>query len=157
MTTARNGNLRGVEYTQDKARFYGAEAEATYALNDTYKLGVFGDYVRGKIDSDNAPRIPAGRLGTKVEADFADGWSGMAEYYHVFNQDKTASYEDETQGYNMVNVGLSYANSIADKNAYRVYFKANNLLDDQVYSHSSFLSNIPQVGRNFTVGVQYDF
>ncbi|NHB66255.1 TonB-dependent receptor [Acinetobacter sp. GFQ9D192M] len=156
-TTARNGNLRGVEYTQDKARFYGAEAEATYALNDTYKLGVFGDYVRGKIEGENAPRIPAGRLGTKVEADFADGWSGMAEYYHVFNQDKTASYEDETQGYNMVNVGLSYANSIADKNAYRVYFKANNLLDDQVYSHSSFLSNIPQVGRNFTVGVQYDF
>lgn len=156
-TTARNGNLRGVEYTQDKARFYGAEAEATYALNDTYKLGVFGDYVRGKIEGENAPRIPAGRLGTKVEADFADGWSGMAEYYHVFNQDKTASYEDETQGYNMVNVGLSYTNSIADKNAYRVYFKANNLLDDQVYSHSSFLSNIPQVGRNFTVGVQYDF
>jgi len=156
-TTARNGNLRGVEYTQDKARFYGAEAEATYALNDTYKLGVFGDYVRGKIEGENAPRIPAGRLGTKVEADFADGWSGMAEYYHVFNQDKTASYEDETQGYNMVNVGLSYANTIADKNAYRVYFKANNLLDDQVYSHSSFLSNIPQVGRNFTVGVQYDF
>ncbi len=57
----------------------------------------------------------------------------------------------------MVNVGLSYANSIADKNVYRVYFKANNLLDDQVYSHSSFLSNIPQIGRNFTVGVQYDF
>lgn len=156
-TTARNGNLRGVEYTQDKARFYGAEAEATYALNDTYKLGVFGDYVRGKIEGENAPRIPAGRLGTKVEVDFADGWSGMAEYYHVFNQDKTASYEDETQGYNMVNVGLSYANTIADKNVYRVYFKANNLLDDQVYSHSSFLSNIPQVGRNFTVGVQYDF
>lgn len=156
-TVAQKGNLRGVQYTQDKARFYGTEAQAGYQINDMYKLSVFGDYVRGKIEAENAPRVPAGRLGTKVEADFADGWSGLAEYYHVFNQDKIASYEDETQGYNMVNVGLSYANSLADNNAYRVYFKANNLLDDQVYSHTSFLSNIPQVGRNFTVGVQYDF
>ncbi|WP_347453113.1 zinc piracy TonB-dependent receptor ZnuD [Acinetobacter thermotolerans] len=156
-TVAKKGNLRGVQYTQDKARFYGAEAEATYALNDTYKLGVFGDYVRGKIEGENAPRVPAGRLGTKVEADFADGWSGLAEYYHVFKQDKFADFENKTQGYNMVNVGLSYTNTIADKNAYRVYLKANNLLDDQVYSHTSFLSNIPQVGRNFTVGLEYDF
>ncbi|QIC65030.1 zinc piracy TonB-dependent receptor ZnuD [Acinetobacter schindleri] len=156
-TVAQKGNLRGVQYTQDKARFYGTEAQAGYQINDMYKLSVFGDYVRGKIEAENAPRVPAGRLGTKVEADFADGWSGLAEYYHVFNQDKIASYEDETQGYNMVNLGLSYANTIADKNAYRVYFKANNLLDDQVYSHTSFLTNIPQVGRNFTVGVQYDF
>lgn len=156
-TVAQKGNLRGVQYTQDKARFYGTEAQAGYRINDMYKLSVFGNYVRGKIEAENAPRVPAGRLGTKVEADFADGWSGLAEYYHVFNQDKIASYEDETQRYNMVNVGLSYANSLADNNAYRVYFKANNLLDDQVYSHTSFLSNIPQVGRNFTVGVQYDF
>ena len=156
-TVAQKGNLRGVQYTQDKARFYGTEAQAGYQINDMYKLSVFGDYVRGKIEGENAPRVPAGRLGTKVEADFADGWSGLAEYYHVFNQDKIASYEDETQGYNMVNVGLSYANNLADNNAYRVCFKANNLLDDQVYSHTSFLSNIPQVGRNFTVGVQYDF
>ena len=156
-TVAQKGNLRGVQYTQDKARFYGTEAQAGYQINDMYKVSVFGDYVRGKIEAENAPRVPAGRLGTKVEADFADGWSGLAEYNHVFNQDKIASYEDETQGYNMVNVGLSYANSLADNNAYRVYFKANNLLDDQVYSHTSFLSNIPQVGRNFTVGVQYDF
>ena len=150
-------DFRLVEYTQDKAKFYGAEAAASYALNDTYKVGVFGDYVRGKIENENAPRVPAGRLGTKVDASFDDHWSGLAEYYHVFNQDKIASYEDETQGYNMVNLGLSYANTLADKNTYRVYFKANNLLDDQVYSHASFLSNIPQVGRNFTVGLEFGF
>ncbi|MNF18527.1 putative TonB-dependent receptor precursor [compost metagenome] len=57
----------------------------------------------------------------------------------------------------MVNLGLSYANTFADKNTYRVYFKANNLLDDQVYSHASFLSNIPQVGRNLTVGLEFGF
>ncbi|MDK1684269.1 zinc piracy TonB-dependent receptor ZnuD [Acinetobacter terrestris] len=156
-TTGREENFRLVDYTQDKAKFYGTEAQASYALNDTYKVGVFGDYVRGKIDSKNAPRVPAGRLGTKVDASFDDHWSGLAEYYHVFNQDKITSYEQETDGYNMVNVGVSYAGQYAKNNDYQVYFKANNLLDQQVYSHASFLSNIPQVGRNFSVGLEFGF
>ncbi|OTG98803.1 zinc piracy TonB-dependent receptor ZnuD [Acinetobacter sp. ANC 4973] len=156
-TTASYKDFRLVDYTQDKAKFYGAEAQASYAVTDEYKVSVFGDYVRGKIESDNAPRVPAGRVGTKVDANFDDHWSGLAEYYHVFNQDKIASYEHETGGYNMVNVGVSYAGQYAKNNDYRVYFKANNLLDDQVYSHASFLSNIPQVGRNFTVGLEFGF
>lgn len=156
-TVAQTGNLRGVEYTQDKAKFYGAEAQIGYAFNDWYKMSVFGDYVRGKIDGQNAPRVPAGRLGSKIEADFADGWSGSAEYYHVFKQDEIASYENQTQGYNMVNVGVSYAGQLNNRNDYRVYLKANNLLDDQVYSHTSFLSNIPQMGRNFSIGMEFGF
>ena len=156
-TTDRYENFRLVDYTQDKAKFYGTEAQVSYALNDTYKVGLFGDYVRGKIEGENAPRVPAGRLGTKVDASFDDHWSGLAEYYHVFNQDKITSYEQETDGYNMLNVGVSYAGKYAKNNDYRVYFKANNLLDEQVYSHASFLSNIPQVGRNFSVGLEFGF
>ena len=156
-TTDKFENFRLVDYTQDKAKFYGTEAQASYALTDAYKLSVFGDYVRGKIDSENAPRVPAGRLGTKVDANFDDHWSGLAEYYHVFNQDKITSDEQETDGYNMLNLGVSYAGQYAKNNDYRVYFKANNLLDQQVYSHASFLSNIPQVGRNFSVGLEFGF
>ena len=156
-TIAQKGNLRGVQYTQDKAKFYGTEAQVGYQINDAYKVSLFGDYVRGKIDGENAPRVPSGRLGTKVETNFADGWSGSAEYYHVFKQDHFASYETETQGYNMVNVGVSYAGQMNNRNDYRVYLNANNLLDDQVYSHTSFLSNIPQMGRNFSVGLELGF
>ncbi|MCL6246218.1 MULTISPECIES: zinc piracy TonB-dependent receptor ZnuD [Acinetobacter] len=150
-------NFRLVDYTQDKAKFYGAEAQVGYVVNDMYKLSVFGDYVRGKIDGENAPRVPAGRLGTKVDVDFADGWSGLAEYSHVFKQDKITAFERETDGYNMVNLGVAYSGQLKDKNDYRVYFKANNLLDEDVYSHTSFLANIPQVGRNFTVGLEFGF
>ena len=150
-------DFRLVQYTQDQAKFYGVEAQASYALNETYKWSVLGDYVRGKIDSDNAPRVPAARLGSKVDANFDDHWSGLAEYYHVFKQDKISAYENETAGYNMVNLGVAYAGQYAKNNDYRVYLKANNLLDDQVYSHASFLSNIPQVGRNFSLGVDFSF
>ena len=156
-TTDKFENFRLVDYTQDKAKFYGTEAQASYALSDTYKVGVFGDYVRGKIEGENAPRVPARRLGTKVDVNFDDHWSGLAEYYHVFNQDKITSYEQETDGYNMLNLGVSYAGQYVKNNDYRVYFKANNLLDEQVYSHASFLSNIPQVGRNFSVGLEFGF
>lgn len=156
-TLDRFENFRLVQYTQDKAKFYGAEAQASYAINDTYRVSGFGDYVRAKIDGDNAPRIPAGRLGTKVDAQFDDRWSGMAEYYHVFEQDKTAQFEQHSPSYNMVNLGLAYTGQYSQNQDYRVYFKANNLLDDQVYSHSSFLSNLPQVGRNFTVGLDFSF
>lgn len=108
-TLDRYKDFRLVQYTQDKARFYGAEAEANYQVSSIYKLGVFGDYVRGKIDNENAPRVPAGRLGTKVNADFGDGFSGSAEYYHVFQQDKIAAYETDTQSYNMLNLGVAYS------------------------------------------------
>ena len=150
-------NFRLIEYSQDKAKFYGTEAEVAYQFNDIYKTSLFGDYVRGKIDSDNAPRVPAGRLGTRINADFDDHWSGSAEYSHVFNQDKFAAYEHETQGYNMVNIGLAYKYSLADRQEAKVFFNANNLLDEQVYEHSSFLSNIPQMVRNFVFGLDYNF
>ena len=150
-------NFRLIEYSQDKAKFYGTEAEVTYQFNDVYKASLFGDYVRGKIDSDNAPRVPAGRLGTRINANFDDHWSGSADYSHVFNQDKFAAYEHKTQGYNMVNVGLSYKYLLSDRQEAKVFFNANNLLDEQVYEHSSFLANIPQIGRNFVIGVDYKF
>lgn len=156
-TLDRYKDFRLVQYAQDKARFYGAEAEAGYQISPIYKLSVFGDYVRGKIDNDNAPRVPAGRLGTKVNADFGDGFTGSAEYYHVFNQDKITAYETETQGYNMLNLGVAYSGQYSNLGDYRVFLNANNLLDDQIYQHASFLSTIPQVGRNFSVGVNFSF
>lgn len=153
----RYKDFRLVQYAQDKAKFYGAEAEAGYQISPIYKLSVFGDYVRGKIDNDNAPRVPAGRLGTKLNADFDDHWSGSAEYYHVFQQDKIAAYETDSRSYNMLNLGVAYSGNYSNVSDYRVFLNANNLLDDQVYQHASFLSTIPQVGRNFSVGVNFSF
>lgn len=156
-TLDRYKDFRLVQYAQDKAKFYGAEAEAGYQISPIYKLRVFGNYVRGKIDNDNAPRVPAGRLGTKLNADFDDHWSGSAEYYHVFQQDKIAAYETDSRSYNMLNLGVAYSGNYSNVSDYRVFLNANNLLDDQVYQHASFLSTIPQVGRNFSVGVNFSF
>ncbi|MGQ9373153.1 zinc piracy TonB-dependent receptor ZnuD [Acinetobacter tandoii] len=157
-TLDRYEDFRLIQYTQDKARFYGAEGEISYQLSPIYTATLFGDYVRGKIDAEgDAPRVPGGRVGTRFDADFGDGFSGTAEYYRAFKQDKIAVYETETDGYNMVNLGLAYAVRLSDKTDYRVYAKANNLLDETVYNHASFLSTLPQMGRNFTVGLEFGF
>lgn len=149
--------FRLIEYSQDAAKFYGVDADLSYQISPVYNLGLFGDYVRGKIDNENAPRIPGGRLGTKVKADFGDGWDGSAEYYHVFKQDDIANYETKGQSYNMLNLGVGYNGKYSNIGDYRVFLNANNLLDSKIYQHESFLANVPQVGRNFTVGVNFSF
>lgn len=151
-------DFRLIQYSQAQARFYGVDADLSYQLSPVWNAGLFGDYVRGKLDNQgNAPRIPGGRLGTRFKADFGDGYSATAEYYHVFNQDDIANYETATKGYNMLNLGLAYTGQVNLKTGYRLYAQANNLLDAKVYQHESFLANVPQVGRNFTVGVDFNF
>lgn len=157
-TIDRKGDFRSVHYEQAQARFYGVDGDINYQLSPKYNVGLFGDYVRGKLDNDeNAPRIPSGRIGTRVKADFGQGYSGTAEYYHVFKQDDIASYETDGTSYNMLNLGLGYQGQLNAKTGYQLYAKANNLLDSKVYLHESFLSDVPQVGRNFTVGIDFNF
>ncbi|WP_445116471.1 zinc piracy TonB-dependent receptor ZnuD [Acinetobacter sp. WZC-1] len=157
-TQDRYKDFRLIQYAQDSAKFYGTEGEVAYQLTSVYNASLFGDYVRGKIDGENAPRVPSGRLGTRVNASFDDHWSGSAEYYHVFKQDDIASFETETSGYNMLNVGVAYKGKYgSDQQDYRLFFNANNLLDDNIYEHSSFLASIPQMGRNFVMGVDFKF
>lgn len=151
-------DFRLIQYSQDKATFWGADASVSYQLSPIYKATIFGDYVRAKLDdAGNVPRIPGGRAGARVNADFGNGYTGLAEYYHVFNQDDIANYETATQGYNMLNLGIAYNGKWAKQNDYKLFAKANNLLDETVYQHESFVANVPQIGRNFVVGFELGF
>ena len=157
-TIDRKGDFRSIHYDQTDARFYGVDGDISYQMSARYNAGLFGDYVRAKpYDNGNAPRIPGGRMGTRIKADFGEGYSGTAEYYHVFHQDDIANYETEGKSYNMVNLGLAYQGQLNPKTGYQLYAKANNLLDSKVYLHESFLSDVPQIGRNFSVGIDFNF
>ena len=135
---------------------------------------MLGDYVRAKLDNaateknlaknttttSNLPRIPAARLGSRLQANW-DGLGGSIgsslEYYHVFKQSDIAQYESTTTGYDLVNAQLSFDDQLNDRQSYRLYLRMNNLLNKKYYSHSSFLSSIPQAGRNFTAAMQFKF
>lgn len=150
-------NFRLIQYTQGDASFNGVEAETSYRFNELYTGTLFGDYVRGKLDNDgNLPRIPAARVGGRINADW-DSITGSLEYYRMLQQKDIASYETASSGYNIVNASVGYNAEINDRNSYRVYLQMNNLFDARYYNHSSFQSSIPQPGRNFTAGVQFKF
>jgi iron complex outermembrane receptor protein len=149
--------FRLIQYTQGDASFNGLEAETSYRFNELYTGTLFGDYVRGKLKNDgNLPRIPSARVGGRINADW-DAITGSVEAYRSLKQDEIASYENETSGYNIVNASIAYKGDMGERRSYKLYLQMNNLFDARYYNHSSFLSSIPQQGRNFTAGVQFKF
>ena len=148
--------FRLIKYTQGDAEFSGFEAEATYRFTQNFDATMFGDYVRAKLrDGENLPRIPAARLGTRLNASFGN-YRGELEYYHVDEQDDIAEHEVQTPGYDMLNLTLSYG--AVDAKGLTVYLRGTNLLDELAWNHSSFLANVvPLPGRSLNAGMRFAF
>ncbi|MFP5075420.1 TonB-dependent receptor domain-containing protein [Neisseria sp. WLZKY-1] len=64
--------------------------------------------------------------------------------------------EDSTRGYHLVNAGIRYKNRIG-KADYTLSLDGNNLLNQKIYIHNSYLPYVPQMGRNFIFGVNVKF
>lgn len=115
------------------------------------------DYIRVQVDKErNAPRVPPARLGFRVNSDFGERWSGSLAYTRAFTQNKVSKLESPTHGYHLLDFGLSYRNKLGKSN-YKATFNANNLLNQKIYIHSSYHSYVPQIGRNFSVGLNVEF
>lgn len=80
----------------------------------------------------------------------------MVEYYRVFTQNKVSKYEKPTPGYHQINLGITYSNSLPQAD-YQVFLKVDNLLNQKMYQHASYLPHIPQMGRNAMLGVNVNF
>ncbi|WP_303758811.1 TonB-dependent receptor domain-containing protein [Sphingobium yanoikuyae] len=147
-------------YTAADARFAGIDGQVSYQLAPASRVTVFGDYVNAKLKSenDNLPRIPPGRIGARYEHS-AGPLTGDLEYFHTFAQDKFASYETRTGGYDMVNATLSYRLDIGqgDKSV-EFYVRGTNLLNELAFAHTSFVKNqSPLRGRSVAFGMRHSF
>ncbi|SPU49536.1 TonB-dependent receptor domain-containing protein [Bordetella trematum] len=157
-TLDRHEDFRLIAYTQQDAEFTGVEGEIRQQFTPVWSGAVFGDYVRGKLTAGqgNLPRIPAGRLGVRANAQWQQ-WAGGLEYAYVFRQKDIAAYESETPGYGMVNANLSYRFAAAG-GQYEVYLRGHNLLDKLAYNHASFLARVaPLPGRSVMLGVRMTY
>lgn len=153
------GELREIEYRQRDAVFTGVEGQVRFQATDRTALTLFGDHVRGELKSSgkDLPRIPADRLGVRLDQQLTSAVDGQLEFYRVRQQDRVASFESETEGYNMLSAGMSY-NGFIDQTHYLVYLKANNLLDEKAREHTSFIKEAVLLpGRNLTAGVRLSF
>ena len=149
--------FRLIRYTQDDAAFLGGEFELSYRWNALLSTTLFGDVVRGRLtgNDDDLPRIPADRLGMRVDGRWR-AFDASAEVYRVRDQTNFAAFESETPGHTMLNASLTYHLDPARR--YSVFLRGSNLLGEEVWNHTSFLARtVPEPGRNVVAGVRAQF
>jgi iron complex outermembrane receptor protein len=74
----------------------------------------------------------------------------------AFKQNNTAANELDTDGYTNVTALLAY--KLPTKLNVELFAKANNLLNDEIREHASFLKDISPAGeRALLIGARADF
>lgn len=159
-TGARPGSdYRVIEYRQQDALFRGAEAQLDYHFDNGLSAGLFGDHVRGKLRNGNGDlaRIPADRVGLRMQHAFTDQLDGNLSLARVLRQTHIAEHENKTAGYTQLSASLTYAGQYQGT-GYTLYARGDNLLNHKAREHSSFIKDQVQLpGRNVTLGVQLSF
>jgi iron complex outermembrane receptor protein len=146
-------------FTQEDAKFQGGELDLTYQALPGLIVTAMADAVR----ADDMPRIPADRFGLGFEISTValfttqSDWMLFGQWQQVQKQNQVADNEEQSLGYDLLSLGMSYQTILANTE-YRVDLKANNLLDEEVRQHTSFVrEQAPQPGRNLSVGVRVTF
>ncbi len=159
--SGRDVDLPCFQYQQADAVYYGIEGEASlrlariggFALN----ADVLGDYVRARIKRIGpVPRIPAARILGGLEAQ-GDIVSARAEVEHVFEQNRTATFETPTGDYTLVNASVSLK-PFGRASKTLLLLSANNVFDVVARRHASFLKDFaPLSGRDIRATVRVSF
>jgi iron complex outermembrane receptor protein len=139
------------------ALFKGLELEGKFALNDEWALKLRGDYVHAKDTRNNEylPRISPLRLGGGLDYRLGN-WNARMDVLHAFKQNNVAENELKTDGY--TNLSALVAFKLPVKYNVELFAKANNLLNDEIREHASFLKDISPAGaRSILVGARADF
>ncbi len=144
-------------FTAVPALFKGLELEGKFALNDEWTLKMRGDYVHAKDTRNNEylPRISPLRLGGGLDYRLGS-WNARVDVLHAFKQNDVAENELKTDGYTNLSALLAY--KLPVKYHVELFAKANNLLNDEIREHASFLKDISPAGsRSILVGARADF
>ncbi len=144
------------EYKNIPAEFYGLEIQGDFDLSKNYRLSLWGDYVRAKNrDGGDLPRIPPATLGATIFGDWGNFKSDLS-MRQVFSQNKIGKYEIKTDDYSDVTFNLSY--QIPSHKSVSIYIKAENLLDEDIRDHASFIKDqVLSGGRNIKGGFNVSF
>lgn len=135
----------------------GAESQFIWQIAEPYKLTLQADYIRAKLDNGgDLPRTPPLRLAAEF-AYTADNIAADLRLTRYFKQDKTAELESATAGYTLLDANISYFFDLGPQEL-AVYLKGQNLTDEEVRVHTSFLKDIaPLPGRSVAVGIRGRF
>jgi iron complex outermembrane receptor protein len=145
------------QFSSFAATFKGLEADGRFNIADNLDLTLRGDYVRAtnRDSGDPLPRIAPLRLGGGLHYQ-KNSFGARMDVLHAFKQDRTSENELVTDSYTNLSAIVTY--KLPTKLGLEVYAKANNLLDQEIREHTSFLKDIaPQAGRSLLLGLRADF
>ncbi len=158
-TTYKKSRFTGI-----KAEFKGLELEGKTMLTDYLQFNLRADYVdaRDKTNGGYVPRISPLKLGTGLKYEF-DRFGARLDVLHAFRQDRVATnynYEGNkeliTDGYTNVSMMATY--KLPTQYNLEAFTRANNLLDEEIREHASFLKDIaPMGGRSLMIGLRGEF
>ncbi len=149
-------------YLARDATFSGVEGEVSFALlegvNTTLEMTVFGDFVHARFDAGgNVPRIPPAKFGAELRL-FGSNWSAHLHATRATEQDRTGATELPTDAYTLLSLYADYHFDIGANSEFKVFARGNNLLDEEVRNHTSFLKNYaPEPGRGVVLGIRFDY
>ncbi len=155
--TDADSDLPIAEFTAFAATFKGLEADGRFNVADHWDVTVRGDYVHAtnRDNGDALPRISPLRLGAGLQYQ-KERFGARFDVLRAFNQGRTAENELATDGY--TNVSLLATYKLPTTMSLELFAKANNLLDQEIREHASFLKDIaPQAGRSVLLGLRADF
>ena len=154
--------LPDTQFLAVPAVFKGLEFEARFHVYEgrgDLDLNLRGDYVRAtnRDTGDALPRIAPLRLGFGLDYQYKRLGSRL-EVLHAFDQDRTALNELETDGYTLVNALIAYRLPSSPWFHLEAFAKANNLLNQEIRQHTSFLKDIAPMGeRSLLLGLRGEF
>ena len=109
------------------------------------------------------PRIPAYLICLGFEASSMalfstqSDWILFGQWQQIQKQNQVAENEETSLGYDLLTLGMTYQSVLANSE-YRIDLKANNVLDEEVRHHTSFVKEqAPQPGRNISLALRVKF
>jgi iron complex outermembrane recepter protein len=147
-----------------KAEFKGVELEGKTMLTDYLQFNVRGDYVdaKDKTNGGYVPRISPLKLGAGLKYEF-DRFGARLDVLHAFKQDRVASNYNYQGGKELMtdaytNVSMMATYKLPTQLNLEAFTRANNLLDQEIREHTSFLKDIaPMGGRSIMFGLRGEF
>lgn len=149
------------ETLQDEAIFYGGSVAYDWnmlLINQTpLQLTNQFEMINAELqDGSNLPRTAP--MSWLIGVNYTpENWSVKLNLKHVFKASNLASNEQSTDSYNWLNLYTDWQPEIAGQ-SWKLWFKADNLLDEYAENHISFLkTTAPLTGRQFSLGVELMF
>ncbi len=148
-------------YAQQNTTFVGYEADLAYqfedGFNNQWDIRLFTDAVKAELNTgENVPRIPSNRYGAEINWTHGP-WGIGINHTHVTDQNDVADFELPTKGYDLLDLNVSWVH-YHDRFETLVFLRADNLLDEEIREHSSFIKDIaPRPGRSISAGLRVTF